>query len=52
MQAPRKKTGQSERRFGLSSAERLAAVKVAPSEKTVAEGAGSGKVAGFAEDIQ
>lgn len=52
VQAPRRKTEQSEWRFGLSSAEQLAAGKIALSEKTVAEEAGSGKDAGFAEDTQ
>lgn len=52
MQELRRKTGLFERRFDLSSAEQLVAEGSVPSEKIVAEGAGSGKAVGFAEDIQ
>lgn len=52
MQALRRKIGLSGRRFDLSSAERPVAEEAVPSEKTVAEEAGSGKAAGFAEGTQ
>lgn len=51
MQALRRTTGLSGMRFDLSSAEWLAVEVVVPSEKTVAEEAGSEKAAGFAEGI-
>lgn len=48
----RRKTGLSGRRSDLSSAERPVAEEAVPSGKTVAEEAGSGKAADFAEGIQ
>ena len=45
-------TGLFGRRFDLSFVEQLAAEEAVPFEKTVAEEAGSGKVAGLAGGIQ
>ena len=52
MQDLRRKTGLFGRRFDLSSAEQLVDEESVPSEKFVAEEAGSGKAAGFAEGTQ
>ena len=51
MQASRKMTGLSGMRFDLSSAEWPVVEVVVPSEKTVAEEAGSERFADFAEGI-